>query len=139
MINARAYSTLQYEVGSIADSAITITPGTALKISKMPISPITKVSDQYYNVSVASSGDEVNGVVALSGNISDSVAGRMVLLNSGFIPVLLADTFKKGDHLKPTIGGKWTKGMTGDQVFVELMEDGAKDSLAWGRPDIETL
>lgn len=138
-MNTRAYSTLQYEVASLADSVTTLVPGTACKITKLPVSPITTYANNFYAIAACGAGDEVNGVVSLKGNITDSTDGRLVLLNAGFIPVLLNAALKKGDHVKPVAGGKWDKGMAGDLVFAELMEDGAKDTLVWARPDIEKL
>mgnify|MGYP000228682365 CR=1 FL=1 len=138
-MNTRAYSTLQYEIASLADSATTLVPGTACKITKLPVSPITTYSNNFYAVAACKAGDVVNGVVSLKGGITDSTDGRLVLLNAGFIPVLLNATLKKGQYVKPATSGKWDEGMAGDVVFAELMEDGAKDTLVWARPDIKTI
>jgi len=138
-MNTRAYSTLQYEIASLADSATTLVPGTACKITKLPVSPITTYSNNFYSVAACGLGEKVNGVVSLKGNITDSTDGRLIVLNAGFIPVLLSADLKKGDYVKPTTGGKWDKGKTGDLVFAELMEDGLKDTLVWARPNIETI
>lgn len=140
--NPKAYSTLQYEVPAIADSATTLPPGTALKITRLPISPPTKLEDNWYNVAAAGVGEEVHAVVSAKNVtliITDKLDGRVAMLNAGLIPVLLGADLKKGDHLKPSAGGKWVKGMTGDEVFAELIEDGAKDGLAWAKPDVEKL
>lgn len=138
-MNTRAYSTLQYEVAALADSVTTLAPGTACKITKLPISPVTTYANNFYAVAACGVGDEVNGVVSLKGHITDSVDGRLVLLNAGLIPILLDANLMKGDHVKPVAGGKWNKGMAGDLVFAILMEDGLKDTLVWAKPDIETL
>jgi hypothetical protein len=58
----------------------------------------------------------------------------MVMMNAGLIPVLLNAALKKGDYLKPVMGGKWDKAAMGDVAFAKLMEDGAMGALAWARP-----
>jgi len=134
--NKKSYSTLQYEVPAIADSATTMPPGTGVKITKFPVDPVTKTEDNYYNVAAAGAGDEVHAVVnARDGvTITDKIMGRIVMLNAGLIPVLLSADLKKNDHLKPTTSGKWDKAMAGDKAFAKLVDDGTKDGLAWARP-----
>ena len=73
-------------------------------------------------------------MVKADGTISDAAAGRLVGMNSGFIPVLLNAILVKGDYLKPVAGGKWDKAKAGDIAFAKLVEDGVKDGLAWARP-----
>lgn len=133
--NSRAYSTLQYEVGAISDTAATILPpGTACKITKLPQLSPKVFTEQYSQVSAVGVGEDVHGVVKAETSLSDTSAGRLVLMNAGFIPVLLNANLKKGDYLKPVASGKWDKAMAGDQSFAKLVEDGLKDGLAWARP-----
>lgn len=132
-INTRVYQTLQYEVGAVANSATTLVPGTALKISKLPISPVVTYPDNFYNVAAATAGEQVHGVVALSGNITDSTNGRMVMLNAAFFPALLGENMVKGDKIKPGANGKWFKAGMGDKAYGELMEAGSTDDKVWVR------
>lgn len=132
-INARSYSTLQYEVGAVANSATTLVPGTACKITKLPVSPVVTYPDNFYNVAAATAGDQVHGVVSLSGNITDSTNGRLVLLNAAMFPALLGENLVKGDKIKPGTGGKWFKASMGDKAYGELMEAGSTDDKVWVR------
>lgn len=133
-INTRAYTTLAYEVGALADSATTLVPGTACKITKLPVSPVKTITDNFFSIAASGAGDQVNGVVSLTGNITDALSGRMVMMNAAFIPVLLNASLKKGDFLKPVTGGKWDKASLLDKAYAELMEDGAMGAVAWARP-----
>ena len=132
--NTNAYNTRQYEVAAIADSATTIAPGTALKISSLPTG--LSSPDFYFQVAAASTTDTVFATVSSQGSsISNIVPGRVVLVNSGLIPVIMNSTASKGDLIKvKTTDGKWGKCATGETSDAQLVEAGTMGSMSWATP-----
>lgn len=126
--NANAYNTRQYEVPSIANSATSLAVGTAVK---MMVLPAGITSGFYFKVDAAGSTDSVFGVVSTLAAISDTTAGRVVLLNSGMIPVLMNSAGNKGDPIKvKTADGKWEVAVAGEVAEAELVES-VTSGLGW--------
>lgn len=129
-----AYDTTAYERQSIASSATSLAPGTAVKLVSLPTSLMAP--GFYYQFAAAGTGDEVFGVVSARGSaITDSAPGKVVFMNSGLMPVLMNAAGTKGDLLKVvTADGKWGACSSGDLSDAELVEDVAAAGLAWARP-----
>lgn len=132
--NTNAYNTRQYEVAAIADSATTIAPGTALKVSSLPTG--LSSPDFYFQVAAAGTSDAVFATVSSQGtSISNTAPGRVVLMNSGLIPVLMNSSAMKGDLIKvKTADGKWGKCSTGETSDAKLVEAGTMGSMSWAIP-----
>lgn len=92
-------NTSQYEVVAISSSIDTIPFGTAVKVDELPTASTTPYS--YFQVSKASPTDVILGVVA-ENLVTDTQFGRVILLNSGLIPVLMNETLFKGTQIKVT-------------------------------------
>lgn len=129
-----AFSTRQYEIAAIADSATTLTAGTAVKITKIPTG-ITS-PDFYCQVAAASSKDDVSAVISsATPSISNTAAGRIIIVNANFINVLMDSNAMKGDYIKvTTMDGKWGKCAAGETSDAQLMEAAVAGSQAWAKP-----
>jgi len=105
-------NTSKYEVVAISASVDTIPSGTAVKVNALPTGSITPYS--YFQVSKASSTDVVFGVVA-ENLLTDTNFGRVILLNSCLIPVLMDEALFKGTKIKvTTIDGKFGEVQSGE-------------------------
>lgn len=124
-------STKLYEVVAISSSIDTIPFGTAVKVDELPTASTTPYS--YFQVSKASSTDVILGVVA-ENLVTDTQFGRVILLNSGLIPVLMNETLFKGTQIKvTTIDGKFGESLLGDTPLAILTEDSTIGALAWAQ------
>lgn len=131
---SNAFNTRQYEVVAIGDSSTPIAVGAAVKLITLPTGLTSP--NFYFKVAVASSTDEIFGVVsAKSSPISDTVTGGVVLLNAGLIPILANAAGNKNDLIKvATTDGKWEVCTTGDLSEARLLETVTAGNLAWAVP-----
>lgn len=129
-----AYSTLQYRVAAIGNSATMLPPGTVVTVTRLPIGP--SGTDIYFEVGAATSTDTVFGVVALdSASISSASPGKIVTMNAGMIPVLLSANQSKDDLIKvQATAGKMEAIAAGEVAEAKLMENGTMGNLAWAKP-----
>lgn len=129
--NPNAYNTRAYEIPAIASGMTSLAPGTAVKLIKLPTG--LSAPDFYCQVDAAGIADTVFGVVSSQGvAISSTAPGRIVLMNTGMVPVLMNATASKGDLVSVnTTDGKWEKSMTGSLM---LFEAGAAATLSWATP-----
>ena len=132
-----AYNTTAYEKAAIAKKTMsTLPPGTAVVCTELPSGPGPLVTDQYFKVDAANTTDNVFAVVSANGsNITDKIFGKIVLFNSGLVPVLLNVACTKGQELKvKTSDGKWGPIGAGETGVVRLVEDGAAGDIVFGVP-----
>lgn len=131
-----SYNTLQYEVRGLSDSSTPLPPGTAVTYTKLPTGPSTPAL--YFNFAVASSTDEVHGVVSASvgaPTITDVLPGKVVGMNSGIIPVLLGANGTAGQYVKVKgTSGKFEPCIAGELSDAILLETATIGNLAWAKP-----
>ena len=129
-----AYNTIQYEVNALGSSTAVLTPGTGVTITTLP-SGIASPS-LYYVVAAATTATQVDGVISTrSSSVSDTVPGKVILLNAGMVPVKLHTNVSKGDLLKVTSAdGKFGIAGMGTRTETVAMEDGLADAVIWSRP-----
>lgn len=130
------FNTYGFEVRSIADSAITLETGMAVKFKSLPIPGATPITYSLFIVSTATPTDEVFGVVSPNETtvITDLKYGRVVLVNAFFIPVLMDVDSVKGDYVRvKTMSGKFGKCAMGDISEAQLVEDVKKDAVGWAK------
>jgi len=130
------FNTYGFEVRGIADSAITLETGMAVKFKSLPIPGVNPVTYSLFIVSTATPTDEVFGVVSPNETtvITDLKYGRVVLVNAFFIPVLMDTDAVKGDYVRvKTMNGKFGKCVMGDISEAQLVEDVKKDGLGWAK------
>lgn len=137
--NPIAYPTRQYERAAIANTMrASLAPGTAVKLADLPTGASTPGS--YFKVDAAGTADIVLGVVSnlntsTPPNITDSVFGQVVFMNSGMIPVLLSANGNKGDLIKvKTADGKFGPIGMGETGIARLAETARSGDLAWAVP-----
>lgn len=129
-----AYNTIQYEVNALGSSTAVLTPGTGVTITTLPSGVASPAL--YYIVAAATTTTQVDGVISTrSSSVSDTVPGKVILLNAGMVPVKLHTNVSKGDLLKVTSAdGKFGIAGMGTRTEAVAMEDGLADAVIWSRP-----